>query len=161
MKVIRIDSPLGSSPIKASVMTDSAVRPHRRPLFLPPGSWECEIRPAVRIDRLGKAIAAKFAPRYYSEFALVNYLRPADGSADPLADMTDDAVVTGDWRPMAEMAAHAAFSQPEFDSLVEALSLNTTFKTGDIIILPAVLKSFSPAINQEINFDNILQFRIK
>ena len=159
MKIIRIDSPL-TQPLKIALMADSSLRPHRRPLFLPQGEWMCEIRPAVRIDRLGKAIAARFANRYYSECALVNYLRP-ESAGDPCAAFTDDAVVAGEWMPVEDAPAEAVPDSALFASTLQQLSANATFKTGDIIILPDVIKLYKPAINQEINIENILEFRIK
>lgn len=159
MKIIRVDS-LAQRPLKAALMSDSSLRPDRRPLFLPDGQWSCEIRPAVRIDRLGKAVAARFASKYYNSAALVNYLRPA-GAEDFRADMADDAIVIGKWVPVEDLAEHFSFDKEGFDSLLEYLSENTTFKTGDIIVLPDVIKSYAPSINQEINVENLLEFSIK
>lgn len=165
MKIIRIDSPIGSG-LRAALMSDSAVRPGRRPLFLPEGNWTCEIRPAVRIDRLGKAISAKFASRYYDCFALVNYLRPADGEPrDITADTMDDAIVLGDWAPISDASPEMKIDREAIDSLIERLSANTTFKTGDILILPQILEQYTPRLNQHISVGRpespLIEFNVK
>lgn len=159
MKVIRIDSPFGS-PLKAAVMTDQCARAHRRPLFLPPGQWRCEIRPAVRIHRLGKAIAPKFARRYYNSIALANCLLPVL-PGDVRHDMLDDAVVTGEWIGEDDFARAYSLDLDAVDSLLSHLSEWTTFKTGDLIILPQAIHTYEPVVNQEIKIENLLEFRIK
>ena len=158
MKIIRIDS-LPGTPFRASLMTDSAMRPDHRPLFLPVGDWICEIRPAIRIDRLGKAIAAKFARRYYANFTLVNYLRPTIYDNDFRYNTMDDAIVVGTWTPIDQ--ADFTIDRNAIDLLIEYLSTTMTFKTGDIIILPDVVDAYIPEINQQINVSHILEFTIK
>lgn len=165
MKVIRIDSPLGSK-LKASLMSDSATRPDRRPLFLPDGKWICEIRPAVRIDRLGKAISAKFASRYYDSFTLVNFMHPADDCERNVTfDTMDDALVVGQWAPIASAPGEFNIDCKAVDVLLEQLSANTTFKTGDMLILPQIICQYTPALNQNITIGPkekpLIEFRIK
>lgn len=162
MKLIRIDS-TAETPMAAALMADSAVRPHRKPLFLPAGEWVCEIRPAVRIDRLGKAIAAKFASRYYNCVAAVNILRPAPGNdvASFEADMMDDAAVVGEWVTVDGFRTVFDIDRQYVDRVIEALSANTTLKNGDIIVLPQIIQSFAPAIDSHIKIDNLLDFNIK
>ena len=178
MKIIRIDtySP-DSRPQKTALMADSAIRPDRRPLFLPTDQqWKCEIRPAIRINRLGKSIAKKFASRYYSEWTIVNYLCPQSQSDRIFPDMTDDTVVHGVWQPINELPATLTFDEDSCDlgidtdqvgCFIQALSTDTTFKTGDIIILPQILFTYSPTLNESINIkinkecSDILHFSIK
>ena len=155
MKVIRIDSDT-NAPIAGALIADSAIRPHRRPLFLPDGEWVCEIRPAVRIERLGKAIPAKFARRYYTHYCLVNCLRPMTN--ERFTDsITDDTIVAGDLLPIEG----SDIDTGQVDSLIERLSHSATFKTGDLIILPAILKKYTPEIDQTVNINNNLEFTIK
>lgn len=155
MKAIRIDSAYGTEPLRCSFIADSAVRPHRRPVFIPEGQWRCEIRPAIRFNRLGKAISAKFAPRYYNEWCLTNCLISENPS--PLDAMIDDALTLGDLQPVEG----APLPLDKINELIEVLSRQATFKTGDIIILPDILESFEPRINQHISKDNKLEFTIK
>lgn len=181
MKIIRVDS-LASDRMEASLMADSCIRPDRRPLFLPDHpvegkEWLCEIRPAIRIARLGKAISEKFAGRYYSEFALVNYLNPGNVGCVRY-DMMDDAVVQGPWSSIDLMpesvtventstVAAMSLDRSVVDSLIESLSIDTTFKTGDVIILPDVLASYTPQPNLSVSVtgsspdQQLLNFTIK
>lgn len=170
MKIVRVDSPLDMRPARLALMADSTLRPDRRPLFLPEGDWECQVRVAIRIDRLGKAVSRKFAGRYYSELAPVNYLRPL--GQQPWPDMTDDALVIGKWEPagdlnltMAEESASFKFDRDAFDSLLAHLSEHTTFKTGDIVILPDVMLRYKPRLDLHVEVlrdgDPALEFNIK
>ena len=173
MKVIRIDS--GMNPFAASLVPDSAIRPDRRPLFLPEGKWKCEIRMAVRVSRLGKMISYKFAPRYYADFAFVNCLLPADGSGFRF-DIMDDAIVLGQWEPIESAPGEVCFdgscgkchlSREEIDRYIVDISAKATFKTGDIIILPTPIFAFEPQIGQHVELSlpgdtqPLLQFNIK
>lgn len=171
MKIIRINNTSG----RFALMADSAMRPDRRPLFLPQGQWRCHIRPAVRICRLGKNIAPQFACRYYDAFALTNYLAPAQTpNVDPIFDMLDDTVVLGQWIPLSEVpaqvningqTARVGFDSEFIESFIAKLTVSATIKTGDIIILPNDIFSYTPSIGQHIDVShdstNLLQFNIK
>ena len=153
MKVVRIDA--GAGP---ALMADSACRPDRRmPLFVPDGSWSIEIRPALRVGRLGKAMAPQFAPRHIDGWTLVAYLRPAAPSV--LADMIDDGLCTGLWQSVDN--ATDAPLPVKIDGTTTPVNLRrllargaaelsdlsaaATFKTGDVIVLPDVLAT-APAV---------------
>ena len=172
MKILRSDSVLSPDAPEVAIMADSVMRPDGRPLFLPEGEWECQIRPAIRIERLGKAIGEQFSSRYYSQFTAVNYLRSLDGK--PWPDMIDDTVVVGDYQALSDrprtfqfdtQSGDWLFDRPAFDRLLTALSQRTTFKTGDLIILPDVLMTYSPDVNMQVavRVDGVpcLQFAIK
>ncbi|MDE6301528.1 MAG: hypothetical protein K2M19_07410 [Muribaculaceae bacterium] len=150
MKAVRLDTP-----VKAALMADSACRPDRRmPLFVPEGAWTVEIRPAVRVGRLGKAMPEQFAGRHIDAWGLVAYLKPA--VPDVLADMTDDALCTGTWNsaqnpsdaPMPvnidgqTVPVNLRTICTEGAHQLSRLSAAATFKTGDIIVLPHVLATF-------------------
>ncbi len=51
---------------------DSAILPKKMPFFIPPFSNEVhyEVEVLVKINRVGKHIAPKFAPKYYEEIGL-------------------------------------------------------------------------------------------
>lgn len=163
MKIIRVDSPFDTT-LHASLMADSTLRPDKRPLFLPEGKWVCEVRPAVRIDRLGKAISADFAPRYYSNVALVNYLRHADPQeSDIKGNLMDDALVLGEWMPITDANnAGLDIDTEAVNTLIEEISADTTLKTGDIIILPVLVDTYIPHLNQKVKYSSPnLEFTIK
>ncbi len=172
----------------ATLVADSCARPHMRPLFVPgdPSQWRCSLRVAVRIGRLGKAIARKFAPRYYDEFTLVNILEPADaasmGLTTPTA-MLDDSIVTGNWLPISGLEGHVTLKvtdpdgevtttdiavavDTEFvDSVIATLSRDATFRTGDMIILPQPIIPIAPTPDSHVTAGtgdhSLIDFRIK
>ncbi len=51
---------------------DSAILPKKNPFFIPPFSNDVhyEVEVLVKINKVGKYIAAKFAPKYYDEIGL-------------------------------------------------------------------------------------------
>lgn len=195
MKIIRFDAmpdrAAASIPEKfycdnCILMADSAWRPDRRPMFLPTeGYWLCELRLAVKIDRLGKGISPKFASRYYSQYTLVNYLvyEPDPELNMSPAFMLDDALIHGSMLPVDDQEHHLtatglSTAHPEdakevdfrldlamIDRALSALSHDATFKTGDIIVLPHSLVSYIPRPDSKVEVDidgrQVLNFKIK
>lgn len=175
MKILLLDSP--SDPCQdTALIADSARRPDRRPLFVPEsGQWICELRLCVRVSRLGKCIAETFAPRYYDALSAVCMLRPADRSRATRYMVMDDTVVQGEWfdLPADGALGLAVDGEPRpqtlptayIDSAVVRLSADMTFKTGDMLILPAVIATFTPVPGKTctVTLDDkpILEFNIK
>ncbi len=160
MKVIRIESLSLPTP-HIALIADSAWRPDGKPLFLPDGSWSCELRIAIRVDRVGKFISPKFASRYYSSFAVVNYLKPAVDTA--FYGLIDDALVQGPWLPLPETetidiaikadtttSASIMIDHSAIDRAIVALSADVTLKTGDIIIMPEAIHAYIPQVDQRV-----------
>lgn len=171
MKIVRIDT--GNA---AFLMADSAWRPHRRPYFVPEGTAPlCEIRPALRIDRLGKAINPKFADRYIGAWTPVCYMRPAaDYEGLAPAGMLDDSMIIGEWLPVPRgsvaLTLDGHTTQWGLDSnaaasLLASLSQAATFKTGDVIVLPQVLFSFTPVAGNSVELSvsdtKVLEYNIR
>ena len=163
MKILRLDS--SSSVSRPVLMADSAWRPDRRPLFLPDTApLTCSIRAAVRVDRLGKCVDRRFAPRYIGATTLVSYL-----SGGTLTDYSDDVLIHGRWIEISDLAASADIFTPDLSLAADALagiSADTTFKTGDVIVLPGDIASFIPEIGCRVSYgfdpdDPILEFNIK
>ena len=171
MKILRLDS-TPTDARAAVLMADSAWRPDRRPLFMPESGAdeeECEIRTAVRIDRLGKCINRQFALRYAGAIALVAYVHSPE-----MLPWSDDSIIQGTW---IEGIAPIAYSSdiatgvfvPDSEAIAEAistLSIGATFKTGDVITLPEVIARFKPSDHQLIDIkaedgNSILTFKIK
>lgn len=160
--------------LRYRLMADSSWRPDKRPLFVDERvGRECEIRAAIVINRLGKNVPMKYGERYMSRFVIVNYTRYRFGGL--LGDMRDDSLVVGD-------------SVPFFESVNERIKVNgievwlkidlgrvsaefcrlsegTTFKTGDLIILPEVLFEYVPRAGREVTVEYkdkvVLNFKIK
>lgn len=171
----------------AIIMADSCWRPHRRPLFIPSqGFWLCDLRLAIKVGRLGKAIEEKFAPRYYDQFCLANLLvREPDPELFTTPHcMIDDALVHGEWLPLdtgtlnIELCGYKGSDNPEaslsqqtelpvdyINRALKSLSHEATFKTGDIIVLPRSIARFTPRreshIIATVNGHEALDFKIK
>lgn len=186
MKILHCEQPLGthrpgSAPV--TLLTDSSVSRNHRPLFLPPhsDSWVITISPAVRISRLGKFVAPKFASRYYDAVTLVARLRPAGDlhlPASAIDTAFDSSIVTGDWIEFDGTARQSLPLSIDGDishsinldldivnDTVAWLSSYFMIKHGDIIIpgdlpdrLPARIDS---ALKISLNDTNCLDFRIK
>ncbi len=179
MKIIRVET--YGDITSAALAADSAWRPHRRPLFVPDDtitgdrSVYCEIRVALRIDRLGKNIAERFAERYIGAVGLVNRMWWGDGDSVEVSIM-DDALIHGEWLDIPADnhlrftvdGSPVDYTYPREDAarLLAQLSAAGTFKTGDVIILPGALHSYTPAIDSQIlvstaDGTSILEFSIK
>lgn len=161
MKAIFFDrdhsSPLLMPP-QVGLIADSAITSHGRPVFVPDfdNEWIAEFYLAARISRLGKAIAAKFAPRYFDAVTLAMRLVPVTISddlhaaqrPDSIASLFDNALTPGLWLPAADLSGDGAavtvtvneLSAPLADigavvsEAVATVSRFATIKTGDIIM---------------------------
>ena len=105
MKIFRVNRRVGEWPREAeealrtpygaplraldvNVLADSAANRNNRPMFVPDFAregWVVEVLPAVRIGRLGKFIAPRFAHRYIQDILLTAFLHQPDG--DPVAPL--------------------------------------------------------------------------
>ncbi len=147
--------PIGEIPA-IDLIPDSAIILPGRPMFLPEWSsrWKAELLPAVRISRLGKAIKARFAPRYYDAVTLLLRLRPTDleeslrsaGLSAAIASAFDNCVQLGEWITLppegidrdleisfSDRTVTLTPSQLEVNGAIEAAARFLTIKTGDII----------------------------
>lgn len=144
---------------------DSCVIKRGKPFFIPDFAPDFALAPsaAIRIDRLGKSISRKFAPRYYSEIApallavSTRTLEKARSEGCPWSPAIcfDRSVMLGDFIAFDKfmetggkieyLTAHrtsATSSQTwdinlldkDIDTLIEMLSRDNTMKTGDIIL---------------------------
>lgn len=136
------------------VATDSSLVINPKPLFLPETSteWSIELSVAIRIDRLGKRIARRFATRYYEMATVMAHAVPADQqiSSTPWAEAVDSSWLLGNWQPSSSVLdKEITVSLPgeadrQFktqtaavaDIAIESLSRFFTLKNGDIIVLP-------------------------
>lgn len=134
MKILLADS-YAVSTADVRLVADSAWRPDRRPFFVPEGAGEVllQVRPALRVSRLGKNIAERFASRYYDAAALCAL---CDDGAPFL--LRDDSVVLGPWQPLEALVSMVP-GVAGAGALISRLSAGVTLKTGDVIILPDIL----------------------
>lgn len=177
------------APANWYVLSDSMLLRTDNPFFVPDFDTEFRAFPAlaVRIDRLGKSIAPRFAHRYYAEAAIAATVRAtsllhtlaAQGLPWDRAVSFDKSCFVGNFLPLSQLAAenpqlHCADSSlslncaplcQQIDNTIAAVSRDNTLKTGDLILLPFPGISFEmiPGTNLKVEFDsrNILEIRIK
>ncbi|MDE6378819.1 MAG: hypothetical protein K2K72_08755 [Duncaniella sp.] len=177
MKILR----LTGSPLKLELHPDSALLPDGRPMFYPDfgSSWQAEFYTAVRISRLGKGIAPRFASRYYDALTLAMVISPSElsdsselselsdsshlSNSSHLSDSSplpypgwlnalDNSITHGSWTVPGEVSSatvsvvsgsetvgnpvEISMSIDGIDAVIERLSLHTTLRNGDLILLP-------------------------
>ncbi len=152
MKVVAFDSNVaGEASLTAYVMPDSSLLLQGKPFFIPAfaESFEATFQLAFRIDRIGKTIAPRFAPRYIGAVAPAMAIKAVGMEPERLNGAFDGAAVVGQFVPIAEWdpaepvsfsidgerqcelaAASLAHSPAE---LVSFASSYFTFKMGDIV----------------------------
>ena len=144
-------------PPQLTLIADSSITPPGRPVFLPDftDDWAVEFYFAVKVSRLGKDIALKFAPRYFENFTLAMRIVPIDivdalrsaGRPDGVASVFDNALTLGEWTPFPASEedtpltitlndAQIVIEQPRLCAAqaIEAISRYCTLKTGDILM---------------------------
>ncbi len=167
MKIIVADN-LGfedcDNPLSWHFLPDSAFANAGKPFFIPDfaDSFEAALSPAVRISRIGKSIAEKFASRYYTEIApairfrapgLMNELLSKGLPADK-AYSFDRAMIIGAFITLEKFKADGGFSfskngiaSPPMDiedffkrtdKTLSLASAHNTMKMGDLIVPDAI-----------------------
>ena len=153
MKVLavnRLYDSVASDLPKVDLLADSSIVTPGKPLFLPDvaSGYTLMVAPAFRIDRLGKNIAARFAPRYYNDVTLVARVIPEDLSPDcgALATAFDSSLIEGTWIPVPGQSLPMSVAIEDLFKLeisaestginetIALLSRYFTLKNGDIII---------------------------
>lgn len=140
---------------------DSALLKKNKPFFLPDFSDNIhyEVEVVIKISKLGKGIAAKFAHRYYDEVTLgiditardIQNRQAKDGMPWELSKCFDGAAPIGDFVPVAEIKdmmdldfrleinnnvvqkSNTSDMIFGFNEIVEYVSQFFTLKTGDLI----------------------------
>lgn len=132
---------------------DSALLLPGRPLFYPDfgGDWMARVYLAVHINRLGKSVSEKFAPRYYDSLSLGLTFEPAVPGCLAPGELSglDSSITHGEWfapdlldsmQPMAvgqeELAGMIMPSLEEINRAVSRISVYTTLRMGDMVLLP-------------------------
>lgn len=167
MKITVIEGNYGPQAGEAaySVLPDSTLLRSQRPFFIPGFDTEflAFVSPAVKIEKLGKCVARKFAHRYFTEYTAAVNIRPAHlatrlrsrGLPDGGALVFDKALICGDFLPYDSPADGAELTFPDITvkvdgetaavwtasmarsdaaAAVELASVNNTLKTGDLIL---------------------------
>lgn len=167
MKIIATDNNYGlreeSGHPAWYLLTHSCLQRDNKPLYVP--DWDADFRlfpsMAVRIDRLGKSIAERFAYRYWDHWSFGFSLRGVDtlrrlrehGLPQGEASAFDcSAIIAPEWHEVDRdslLSTEFSITDGEneigcwkysslalgADALIEHLSRRMTFKTGDILYL--------------------------
>lgn len=156
-------------------LADSSLTNAGKPFFIPDFAGEFEAIPtiALRINRLGKSIASRFAGRYFCEFATAIHFRARDlmeklyNLRRPIDKATsfDRSIIMSEWMPATfEDGIKVTMKKNgivacEFDSkrltmpiseTISEASYANTLKMGDLIIpgLP---------VGTDIDIDDVLE----
>ena len=128
---------------------DSCLLNGRKPFFMPEGASEIGMTPCLilRVSRLGKEIAPKFADRYYdavspgADFIAMDKAREAQQQGKPWTQALtfDYSLAIGEWTEvksegMKELMSELILSPEE--AIVEA-SRVMTIRQGDLIYIQA------------------------
>ena len=129
---------------------DSCLLNGRKPFFMPDWSQETGVTPCMilRVSRLGKEIAPKFASRYYdavapgADFVALDILREAEKEGKPWTKALafDYSLAIGEWISNDEMSATKLLNDELIISPEEAIaeaSKVMTIRQGDLISIQA------------------------
>ncbi len=153
--------------------TANAGKPFFIPEFAPEDEFEALLTPVVRINRIGKSIAARFAPRYFAEVAPAVHFRDSrlraelisKGFAPDPAQAFDRAMIAGDYIPLDSFSPSDSIKMlidgdvvaevkvadlvEAAGSFLEAVSRTNTMKMGDVLA-PVAAEGHKIAIGQHI-----------
>lgn len=154
MKILVFETDGNALSERATLYPDSSVITTRKPLFLPEwsDSFATRVALAVRICRLGKHVALKFAHRYWDAATVCLVTSDAQASQpDALSQAFDGAIALGEWVEMdAEarnyMVVDTMTGDPTWnnaseqlarlaDEAIVAASQRMTIKMGDVFCL--------------------------
>lgn len=160
---------------------DSSILRNRKPFFLPDhlGRVEYETELVVRINRLGKSIAARFADRYWDAVTLGIDFTARDMQKDlrskglpwELCKGFDGAAVIGDWVERKDLSEPVDLQNLHFNldidgktvqngytaemifpvaEIIEYVSSFCTLKTGDLIFTGTPVGVGPVCVNQHL-----------
>ncbi len=194
MKVIGIKGNYNTSEqAQVYLMADSSLLKDGKPLFLPDFAQKFIAHPAlvVRINRLGKNIAKRFAPRYYDAVTVGLCVEAHGFSSQAKIDASasainafDSAAILGDFVLLENfdlsqnniitikttLGTNIELNTSEMllniDSLIEELSKYYTFKIGDILYTgfkpeSGFKLSINDSITGKLGENELLHFKVK
>jgi 2-keto-4-pentenoate hydratase/2-oxohepta-3-ene-1,7-dioic acid hydratase in catechol pathway len=126
---------------------DSCLLANRKPFFMPDNSQDLRFSPCIvlRVSRLGKGIAAKFADRYFdaiaqgADFVAWDRLQEAKRSGKSRTEATcfDYSLAVGAWKSFENEPLHIErdeLSIPIAEAIAKASRL-MTIRQGDLIYI--------------------------
>ncbi len=176
MKIFLLSPPVSGNIPDATLMADTSILRPGRPFYIPDWDDAFTLHPtlAFRIDRLGKSIAARFAPRYIASMAPAALALPgsalkalrAGKVAGAMECAYDYAMPLGEWHDISDIpdevvinARDTAGQEAEWllsamtipiGQRLEILSRRFTIKTGDIIVCPPVADGIVLNIGEKV-----------
>ena len=162
---------LSETNLKAEIIADSALTRSGKPVFLPDFACRWSLHPTLvlRIGRLGKHIAPRFAHRYIDAVAAGFTLQATDGPECGILSSIDGAAMVGDFTQVTDTAllstatvgiadnrglhdvpfsAEALIIKPL--ELITRLSAIFTLKMGDLIFCSQAPSGVEPCIGYNI-----------
>ena len=125
---------------------DSCLLNGRKPFFVPDGSDEIGVTPCIilRVSRLGKEIAPKFADRYYDavapgeDFVALDILREAEKEGKPWTKALafDYSLAIGEWVTGDGLQVTEDYVLSPEEAISEASKV-MTIRQGDLIYIQA------------------------
>ncbi|MCQ2287979.1 MAG: hypothetical protein MJZ74_02670 [Muribaculaceae bacterium] len=191
MKIMVINSKAGNTmpqDMDVKLMADSTFLRNRQPFFIPDFAPSFAALPvmALRIGRLGKCVAQRFAHRYVDAIAPAFIVMPMDDDMQPLqchgmAQAIDGSLLMGEWTPVSTTAALPAIEweacgktgtvtmgphMPLPDAVIAQLTQYCTIKMGDIVCLhddrqQPVKLAIDTRVTAEVNGTRVLEHKIK
>lgn len=125
-------------------LPDSALCNAGKPFFIPEFAEETEafVVPVLRISRLGKSIASRFAERYFTEVAPAIHFRAPklrkqlldQGLPPDMAQSFDRSLIIGDFYPLSKIISDTPLTLLLNDSPEDEWKQdNLTYSIGDIL----------------------------
>lgn len=171
--------------MSVTLMADSTLLHSGQPFFIPDFAPHFAAMPMLmlRVGRLGKCIAPRFAHRYIDAMTASFAIVPLDHDMQPMslagmASVMDGATVYGSWidyEPLQSFVwtlggqEHTLLPQdfmPEASAAIEHISRHATIKMGDVICLGATASQPQPLhiddlLTASVNGQPILRNKIK
>ena len=187
MKIIGINNNYGTTEKTPALflMADSSLLKDGKPFFLPSFDNDFRMYPSIviKICRLGKNIAKRFASRYYDAYTFGINVR-AEQLPWASAVAFDSSAIMGDFKDFTsqeelfdksfdirqneEIVATWSFNHlsNDIDALIESISNRFTLKIGDLIYIGFPADGFKCNINDTITVSDregntLLNFKIK
>lgn len=174
MKILVVKDIEGDKGLNVCEVADSAIVQSGKPMFVPDFArrFATRLGLAIRIDRLGKHIARRFAPRYFNEVAaccLVSGQDWLDDGIDPETDARalsfDGSLLLGTFQPYdgeSDLSLalkvdgtpvshwHCANTAGRLHRIVSDLSRYFTLKMGDLVICDSCENSVELHLGTEL-----------
>ena len=154
--------------LKMVLKSDSSLLVNRKPFFIPEWSQDVRMTPCivVRVCKLGKCIAHRFAHRYYDCIAMGANLQAVDyvEQGDTIRGWAFDySLPLGEFRPINEHIPTDLVI--EIDEAIQRISEIMTIRQGDMIFIDRRIPSRAlvpeEVLSYEINGEEVLYCKIK